>query len=162
MALTQIKSAQIASLEWDKLTHDGSTIGDSLDNLAAACPETGTANGNYKWITYQEFNSKEDHLGDPGTDGWVLSSTVAGVRSWVAPTVNTNTEYTLVVQAGTLSGSTLTISGATPVGSVVFTINGVVMSPGTDYTVSSDEITIATTHYENGDNYTISYLAVAS
>ncbi|KKM88653.1 hypothetical protein LCGC14_1256550, partial [marine sediment metagenome] len=27
----------------------------------------------------------EDNLGNPATDGWILSSTIAGVRSWVAP-----------------------------------------------------------------------------
>lgn len=32
-----------------------------------------------------QITGKENSLGNPGTSGWVLSSTTAGVRSWIAP-----------------------------------------------------------------------------
>jgi hypothetical protein len=34
-----------------------------------------------------EINTKELGLGNPGTNGWILSSTTAGVRSWIVPPV---------------------------------------------------------------------------
>jgi len=35
-----------------------------------------------------KFDTKEDQLGNPATDGYILSSTIAGVRSWISKTVS--------------------------------------------------------------------------
>jgi hypothetical protein len=46
---------------------------------------TSSTNGYLSSTDWSTFNSKEPALGNPGTDGYVLSSTTAGVRSWIAP-----------------------------------------------------------------------------
>jgi hypothetical protein len=48
---------------------------------------TGVINGTDATdaATFGQLSAKEDGLGNPGTDGFVLSSTAAGVRSWIDP-----------------------------------------------------------------------------
>lgn len=63
-----------------------------------------------------ELDAKENSLGNPASDGQVLSSTAAGVRSWasvssgldVAITANTGTAYTVNLANGSLFDLTLT------------------------------------------------------
>jgi len=43
--------------------------------------------------TQNALDLKEDDLGNPATDGWVLSSLISGVRSWVTRLHNHDTEY---------------------------------------------------------------------
>lgn len=48
----------------------------------------GGALGDYQHLTTAQvasFTAKESGLGNPSTNGWLLASTTAGVRSWVAP-----------------------------------------------------------------------------
>lgn len=52
------------------------------------------------------LGAKENSLGNPGTTGYVLSSTTAGVRSWIAPGSGGGAEY----PAG--SGIPIVVSGA--------------------------------------------------
>ena len=51
------------------------------------------------WIT---FNSKENGLGNPSTNGYILSSTTGGVRSWIVPPAG---------GSGTVTGGTITWPG---------------------------------------------------
>lgn len=44
------------------------------------------------------LDAKEDGLGNPAADGYVLSSTVAGVRSWIAQTGGSSESVTLPVK----------------------------------------------------------------
>ena len=69
-------------------------IGDTISaRLAAAVPglrlrdSTGNATGNYmtRAGTTTMVNTREAALGNPSTNGYILSSTTAGVRSWIAP-----------------------------------------------------------------------------
>ena len=53
-------------------------------------------------------HSYEPTLGNPGTSGYVLSSTTAGTRSWVAPTA-----YTLPLAGSAVRGG-IQINGTTP------------------------------------------------
>jgi hypothetical protein len=62
---------------------------------SAAATAQNTANS-----ALSKANAAEPALGNPGTDGWLLSSTALGLRSWVAPG-----GYTLpAASAGTLGG----------------------------------------------------------
>jgi hypothetical protein len=92
------------------LSISGATValdsGDTTDATAdititggsGASPATATASGTVKTdvtatgpVVYLKASTdtllaeKESSLGNPGTDGYLLSSTAAGVRSWVAP-----------------------------------------------------------------------------
>lgn len=49
-----------------------------------ATPTIGSANAVSSNGVYQELLTKEDDLGTPSSDGYVLSSTTGGIRSWVA------------------------------------------------------------------------------
>lgn len=54
-----------------------------------------------------EINAKEDGLGNPSTDNYVLASTAAGVRTWVPNlAVATNLGYTQSTTDGTITSST--------------------------------------------------------
>lgn len=66
-------------------------------------------------------DNAEPDLGNPAVDGYVLSSTIAGIRSWIAPTAGTgNIEVidaaadttTFVVLAGTATGNQDPLSDA--------------------------------------------------
>jgi len=46
---------------------------------------TSLVNGYLSSANWTTFNSKESALGNPTTDGDILSSTILGVRSWIAP-----------------------------------------------------------------------------
>lgn len=59
---------------------------------------SGMDDGFLRSTDWNLFNAKEPALGNPGTSGWVLSSTSAGVRSWIAMT-------------GGGGGGTITLSG---------------------------------------------------
>jgi len=55
----------------------GGTVGQVLKN---------TSNGSATWQDEDstDISGKEDDLGNPATDGYILTSTTAGVRTWVA------------------------------------------------------------------------------
>jgi hypothetical protein len=60
---------------------------------------------------------KENSLGNPGTSGYVLSSTTAGVRSWIAPGSGGGAEYPSgsgipIVVSGASWGTTITDNSA--------------------------------------------------
>ena len=89
--------------------------------------------GTVQQTDINNWNSKEPGLGNPAANGYVLSSTAAGARSWVAP------------------ASTVTVmdaAGNTATGSVIKIIGGTVsQGTGTDagkiiFTVSIDEGTV--------------------
>ncbi len=82
-------------------TETGQTVADKI-NLGFDATDLNTTD-------------KEDDLGDPTTDGDVLSSTILGVRSWVVPTtlgkpiatqaeVNAGTVTDKIVTPETLTG----------------------------------------------------------
>lgn len=50
-------------------------------------------------VTPVTFTAYEPYLGLPGSDGYVLSSTALGVRSWIASTTSINTGKTLWVDS---------------------------------------------------------------
>lgn len=54
-------------------------------NVISIAQATGSVNGYLSSTDWTSFNGKEASLSNPGTDGFLLSSTTAGVRSWVAP-----------------------------------------------------------------------------
>lgn len=75
----------------DALAGDGITLTDNGNGTItiAADIDTAITNGNTTKLissdlAFDEFATKEDSLGNPDTDGKVLSSTATGVRSWVA------------------------------------------------------------------------------
>jgi len=47
-----------------------------------------------------EVSEKEDDLGNPATDGYVLSSTAAGVRSWIDAPSGVTDEILALIYAG--------------------------------------------------------------
>lgn len=56
---------------------------------------------------YTAIGLKEDSLGNPGTDGWVLSSTTGGARSWTPANVGvTNLSYVAAPTEGEIESST--------------------------------------------------------
>ena len=55
------------------------------------------------YVTPFKLLSKENSLGNPITNGYILSSTTAGNRSWIAPTVNSGGTVTSVVANAPLS-----------------------------------------------------------
>jgi len=68
-------------------------------------------------------SSKEDDLGNPSTDGYVLSSTAAGVRSWVAQGGSGSTDISIThnssnvsVNSSTGSNGTINASSSTAAG----------------------------------------------
>lgn len=67
------------------------------------------------------LGGKENSLGNPGTTGYVLSSTTAGVRSWIAPGSGGSMVYPAgsgipFVVTGTSWGTTVTTVSATELG----------------------------------------------
>jgi len=65
------------------------------------------------------LNAKENSLGNPGTTGYVLSSTTAGVRSWIAPgggAVYPEGTGIPFVNAGTSWGTTVSTVSQTELG----------------------------------------------
>lgn len=74
-------------------------------------PATTSIDGYLLHTDWAIFNGKEPALGNPGTSGWVLSSTTGGVRSWIAPVTGGITQLTGDGTAGPGSGSqALTLS----------------------------------------------------
>ena len=62
-----------------------------------------------------QLNGKEAALGNPSTDGYVLSSTAAGVRSWIAPASGGGMTYPgagIPVSTGTAWGTSITNNSA--------------------------------------------------
>jgi hypothetical protein len=62
-----------------------------------------------------QLNSKEPALGNPSTDGYVLSSTAAGVRSWIPPGSGGGMVYPgagIPVSTGTSWGTSITNNSA--------------------------------------------------
>ncbi|MCP4984982.1 MAG: hypothetical protein GY928_02610 [Colwellia sp.] len=54
------------------------------EGISSVAFEEITGNATDNTSLNDELESKEDDLGNPSTDGFVLSSTIAGVRSWIA------------------------------------------------------------------------------
>jgi len=62
-----------------------------------------------------QINGKESSLGNPSTDGYVLSSTAAGVRSWIPPGSGGGMVYPaagIAVSTGTAWGTSITDNSA--------------------------------------------------
>lgn len=60
----------------------------NVPNTDATNPVNIVQTSSYRFITDTEkttWNGKENALGNPDTDGKILSSTITGVRSWIAP-----------------------------------------------------------------------------
>ena len=75
---------------------------------------TGTARKQISFTDHTHSGTYEPVLGNPGTNGYVLSSTTAGVRSWIAP--GAPTPYALTKTDDT--NVTLTLGG-TPASSLL-------------------------------------------
>jgi hypothetical protein len=88
----------------DDVSHRSVTIGSTeLDETDAGYLDGFTSD------PQTQISGKEDVLGNPGSDGYVLSSTTAGVRSWIANSTVTewDTDYSyaqndIVANDGTL------------------------------------------------------------
>lgn len=63
-------------------TTSGLTVADDVISLSIAGPASP---GSLLAADYVEFKAKEDDLGNPASNGMLLTSTSAGVRSWVNP-----------------------------------------------------------------------------
>ena len=94
----------------------------------------------YGPTSFQPAGSYEAALGNPGTSGYILSSTTGGVRSWIAPTA-----YTLPVATSSVLGgvkpdgtSILNSSGSISVTLASVGAEGALGNPGTNgYLLSS-------------------------
>jgi len=66
-------------------------------------------------VNFSQLATKEDSLGNPALDGYVITSTAAGVRTWVSPSSNipdTDLSYdapTMIVSSSTGLDATLTL-----------------------------------------------------
>ena len=77
-------TTEVNQISSDLTTHVNDTqVHLSPDERAAIDNTAFTPNAANPFATQGNMNLKEDDLGDPATDGQVLSSTTAGVRSWV-------------------------------------------------------------------------------
>lgn len=65
-----------------------------------------------------QLNGKEPSLGNPSTNGYILSSTTAGVRSWIAPGGGSFTTEDAQDAVGAMVNTTLTYTDATPLLSI--------------------------------------------
>lgn len=87
-------SVPASSITVGTTTITGGTPGDIEYNNGGVFGEKGVygsgsvllGSGAVGSAAYQATSYFEPALGNPGTNGWVLSSTTAGVRSWIAPT----------------------------------------------------------------------------
>lgn len=103
------------------------------------------------------IDDKEDYLGKPGTSGYILASSDAGVRSWVAKPTNSDTNFYL--NNVTRNGNTVTWSVAgTQSKSLVFGSNAFTSTAIPAYavfTTSSDGLvpksSTSTSAYLRGD-----------
>lgn len=94
---------------------------------------TSDANKPVSTATQTALDLKEDDLGNPTVDGYVLSSTIAGARSWIAPggggssnvTTDTSTSNLTVASGETLTHPFLTVDTGD-----VYTITGRAIIPG--------------------------------
>lgn len=95
-------------------------VHDSLsynDSIFYQLRRSSTTQGGYLHSTdFTIFNNKEPALGNPASNGYVLSSTTGGVRSWVAQSVGGSDSLDIPL-AGTHTGKPVTgpivITGAT-------------------------------------------------
>ncbi|HEY3281386.1 MAG TPA: DUF2793 domain-containing protein [Armatimonadota bacterium] len=105
VSVTYGSTAGTAAQGNDARFHSAVTLGASSGGLTLAGQALSsqyadsTHDGMLASGTYNSFAGKEPGLGNPATDGMVLSSTAAGVRSWKSLT-NTNS----VVRAGISNG----------------------------------------------------------
>jgi hypothetical protein len=56
-----------------------------VDTTLQISKATTSTDGYLSSVDWNTFNGKENNLGNPSTNGYVLSSTTGGVRSWIAP-----------------------------------------------------------------------------
>ena len=80
--LTNIGTNSHAQID-TKLANNATSIGTNSTAIALNTAKTGITQAQADDITANKL--KEDPLGVPTTDGDILSSTAAGVRSWIAP-----------------------------------------------------------------------------
>lgn len=81
VAINEISDITIASpADNEVLAYDGV---DTWVNQTAAEAGLAEASHTHTESNITDLGSYEDDLGDPGTDDYVLSSTAAGVRSWI-------------------------------------------------------------------------------
>ena len=110
---------------------------------------------------------KENSLGNPGTNGYVLSSTTAGVRSWIAPgggAVYPEGSGIPTVVSGTSWGTTITNNSANwntayswgnhaglylPLGGTAAAVTGFTRNGGTLTLTGADALTLNTTAATN-------------
>ena len=120
----------------------GSGLGVSSGTISVAFAGTGTAttvsHSDHTHSTY------ESSLGNPATSGYVLASTSAGVRSWIAP-------YSLPIASSTVLGgieigSGLSINGSGVV-SVVYAGNGSANSASHSDHIHANDVTIGGPFY---------------
>lgn len=99
----------------------------------------------------QDLSGLEPDLGNPDTDGKVLSSTAAGVRSWITPT------------GGTVEGETVTVSETAPTSPNTDDL-WLDTSQGLQYQSDYTDISSATTDYplRRGETAVVNYSGATS
>jgi len=137
--------AWIPSLALTKITG----LQDSLSNTVKKIAGKGLSTNDYTNEEKSKLSAKEDTLGKPASNGYILSSTTGGTRSWIAPP----TGATWGAITGTLSSqsdlnSALNLRGTlagtqTWTGANTFSQNIIISSTATG---TSDR---SITHYQN-------------
>jgi hypothetical protein len=96
-----------------------------VDTTLQIAQSNTTTDGYLSAVNWNTFNGKENSLGNPSTNGYVLSSTTGGVRSWIAPATGGGGGTVTNVAALTLgtTGTDLTSTVINPTTTPVITLN---------------------------------------
>jgi hypothetical protein len=100
---------------------------------------------NPAWITQIDWNKitnvppLEPALGNPLTDGYILSSTAAGVRSWIAPPAISGGGTGIIGEDLTaqIDGSTTIFTTLNPFTAIAVYLNGLRQRIGGDFAITS-------------------------
>lgn len=84
-----------------------------------------------------QVNTKEPALGNPGADGYVLSSTMAGVRSWVPAPTGAEVTSISIVEANGFAGSVVIASGNAEI-TLSTSVTGMVKGDGNTFGPASE------------------------
>jgi hypothetical protein len=125
-------------------TVNGNTLLGSGDVAISGSAAWGSITGTLSNQTdvYNSLNSKEPSLGIPASDGYVLSSTIGGTRSWIAPGggggVDMATIVDLIRVKPFLYTDFLGVAGATTV-EAAYPFDYAVISSGTQAKIAGEQ-----------------------